>query len=87
MIDDILGEIGMIKRVQQDQDRIGIAIHRTLSHGNSDASDTHLLREGNPLRSAESRYMITKLDRLDEDARRVRKSASIPTTSQLQEMD
>lgn len=136
MIDDIINEIGMIKRVHQDQDKIGIAIagsdainphapqppgsvptlltkpnrspsergrssspvkflspdavtstsslvtlsadnhnHDILSHNDADAPDFYV-REENPLRSAESRRMITKLDRLEEDARRVRKSVS-----------
>lgn len=51
--------------------------HHILSRNDADASEFQV-REDNPLRSAESRHMITKLDRLEEDARRVRKAVSLP---------
>lgn len=125
MIDDIINEIGMIKRVQQDQDRIGIEVagglsyghpgasprnpadsptglqtttgtgpsqesppafaqadhhdHQIVSHGGDPDALSFSVRQENPLRSAKSRQMITKLDRMEEDARRVRKSVCKPT--------
>ncbi|KAK5658446.1 hypothetical protein OQA88_1835 [Cercophora sp. LCS_1] len=87
MIDDILSEIRMIKRVQQDQDRISVAIagsdavnfHPAAISVPRPTSSSPKLKdsqsdEDGPLRSAASRHMITNLDRLEEDARRIRKS-------------
>ncbi|PVH90468.1 hypothetical protein DM02DRAFT_734565 [Periconia macrospinosa] len=100
MIDDILSEIGMVKRVQQDQNKIEVAMRDILRHTaksstensgteaqNSPCKNRHGYGTGsqavtpdlqdNPLRSSESKHMIRKLERLEEDAKMTRKSVGI----------
>jgi hypothetical protein len=107
-IDDIVGEIAMIKRVLQDQDYVCVLVrakagldkgsYTTASptageDGNQkDGSDVTMsektapivnfqhewaMEKGrNDMRSPRSQHVISRLERLDEDANRVRKSVS-----------
>jgi len=78
MIDDVLDEIAMIRRVHQDQDHVIRCLKGNWGHAlpADHETDTAPGRSNESLRSPESRYVTERLERIEEDARRVRESVS-----------
>ena len=80
-IDDIVAEISMIKRVHQDQDHVCVSMriynNQRNPNDNTVLNGRAAMEKGmNELRSPSSQHVMARLERLEEDASRVRKSVS-----------
>lgn len=78
MVDDILNEITMIRRVYRDQGRIILSMKTSNADGGDEESLAYDTAEWGfeGMRSTEDKHLIARLKHLEKDAHMVRKSVS-----------